>query len=145
VLDGSVELLGADGLGEVAVHAGGEAALAIALHGVGRHGDDGHMFARLPLALSQQPRGGEAVQLRHLHVHQHEVEGFAGECVQRFAAVVRNDGVVAQAFEQLERDLLVDGTVLGQQHVQPARRRGRGHRRSRLQRRRRPSRRLHCP
>src|SRR5882757_3220220 len=34
-----------DGFGDVVVHAGFETALAIALHGVGRHGDDDDMLA----------------------------------------------------------------------------------------------------
>ena len=43
------QLLDADRLGHVVVHARGQAFLAVALHGVGGHGDDARTGARLPL------------------------------------------------------------------------------------------------
>ena len=65
---------GADRLGDVAVEAGGQAALAVPLHGVGGQGDDREVRPRAPLGLPD--RGGrlEAVHLGHLHVHQDQVE-----------------------------------------------------------------------
>ena len=41
MFENAADVLMADGFGEVIVHAGGEAFLAVALHGVGGHGNDG--------------------------------------------------------------------------------------------------------
>ena len=67
----------ADRLGQVVVHAGGEAHLAVALHRVGGHRDDARALARRPSARMMLPRRFEAVHLGHLHVHQHHVVGLA--------------------------------------------------------------------
>ena len=45
-LDGLKEFPGLNGFGNVGVHASLQATLAIAFHGVGSHGDDGHMESR---------------------------------------------------------------------------------------------------
>jgi hypothetical protein len=42
-LDGCEEVLRLNGLGYVVVHTRGQTALAIALHRMGGHGDNGHM------------------------------------------------------------------------------------------------------
>ena len=74
LLDRGKERHRIDRLGQIAVHAGGEAALAIAAHRVRGHGDDPH--ARRGALLARADAGGrfEAAHLRHLHVHQHDVE-----------------------------------------------------------------------
>ncbi len=118
---GGGEFLGADRLGEVVVHTGGDARLAVALHGVGGHGDDPD---RLGAALGRDRPGADAagglqtVHLRHLHVHQHEVVRELLDGLHRFDAVRGDVGAVPHRFEHQERDLLVDGVVLGQQHPQ---------------------------
>ena len=88
--EGGLEVGLADRLGEIAVEAGGQAALAIALHGVGRQRDDRHVAAAFSLALANRPERLEAVHLGHLQVHQDDVE--AG-CLERGEgrAAVRGD------------------------------------------------------
>ena len=65
---------------------GRQAALAVALHGVGRQGDDRDVPAG---RRSRRADGGgrlEAVHLGHLHVHQDQVERLAASrAVERLA------------------------------------------------------------
>ncbi len=69
------EEVAAERLGQVGVHAGGEAALAFLEHGVGGERHDGHRVAAvLPLPAAQGAGGFQAVHDRHLHVHENAVE-----------------------------------------------------------------------
>ena len=72
-------------------------------------------------------RGLVPVHLRHLQVHQHQVERRRLRAIRqgldRLASVVGDLHGGADAFEQLNRDLLVDLVVLGEQNAraqQPA-------------------------
>src|SRR5262249_2110234 len=70
--NGADELVDADRLRDVALHAGFEARLAVAVHGVRGHRDD----PRPPLQghlLHDRTRCLEAVHFGHLHVHEHEI------------------------------------------------------------------------
>ncbi len=70
----TVEFGGLHGFHDVAVHAGLQTAVAVALHGVGGHGDDGQMLGvRLPPA--DLGGGFQTVHLGHLDIHQDEIEG----------------------------------------------------------------------
>ena len=60
-----------DGLGQVVLHARIQAALAVAFHGVGGHGDDGQVVE--PGFLADGSGGGQAIHFGHLDVHQHQV------------------------------------------------------------------------
>ena len=92
------ELLRADRLGEVVVHPGGEARLAVLDHGVRRHRDDAGAGLCRPRA-QISARGVETVHLGHLHVHQHDVVGLPLESLERLEAVRRDVGAVAQLVE----------------------------------------------
>ena len=63
-------------------------------------------------------RGGEAVHLGHLHVHQHDVVELARQRLEHLEAVGGDVGAVAHALEHAQRDLLVHGVVLGEQDAQ---------------------------
>lgn len=63
-----------DGLGEVGVHARGEAFLNVLMVGVGCEGDDGDVLRRLAVELSDGGGRLQAVHHRHLHVHQDRIE-----------------------------------------------------------------------
>ena len=73
-LDGRDQPIDVDRLREVAVHAGLQAALAVALHRVRGQRDDRHVRAGRALALADGRRGLEAAHDRHLHVHDDDVE-----------------------------------------------------------------------
>lgn len=59
-----------DGFGDVVVHAGSQATLAIVLEGKGRQGDDRCM--RVFRFLPQQAHRIQAIQDWHLHIHQNQ-------------------------------------------------------------------------
>jgi hypothetical protein len=116
-LQGGLELGGGVGLGEVVVHAGGEALVAVALHGVGGQGDHRQVVAALALPGAQQRGGLVAVHHRHLAVHQDGVEGLRGRQREGFLAVLGDGHREAQLLQHRAGELLVDRVVLGQQHM----------------------------
>src|SRR5207249_6678382 len=109
-----------DRLRDVVVHAGREAALAIARQGGGGRGDD-RRVPRRALARADGGGGLQAVELRHLDVHQDEVVGRGGERGERLATVRRHVGREARRLEQMERGQPVVGVVLDEQDAPPAR------------------------
>src|SRR5215831_19317158 len=88
------QLRGVDGLADVVVHAGFEAHLAIALHGVGGHGHDPRPLGERP-AFTDPPCCIESIQLGHLHVHEQHVVALPFEGGDRFESVGRNVGLIA--------------------------------------------------
>ena len=111
------QLVRTDRLGDVVIHPGGEAGLAVLGHRVRRHRDDARASLRRP-ALADPARSIETVQLGHLHVHEHDVVGLPLERLQCLEAVRRHVGAVAELVEEPECDLLVHGVVLGQEDPQ---------------------------
>ena len=74
-LDGRDQLVDVDWLRQIAVHAGFQAALAIALHGVsGQRDERQRAGAASASPLADRLRRLEPAHLRHLQVHQHDVE-----------------------------------------------------------------------
>jgi hypothetical protein len=68
------QLVAVDRLAEKVVHAGHQAALARVGEGVGRQGHDGHR-GRGPVGQrANLARGLDAVDARHVQVHQHQIE-----------------------------------------------------------------------
>ncbi len=111
------ELLGPDRLRDVVVHPGREARLAILGQRVRRHRDDVRTGLLRP-ALANLARRVEAVELRHLDVHEDDVVGLPLERLDRFAPVRCDVGAVTELFQQASRHLLVHGVVLGEQDAQ---------------------------
>ena len=70
-MEGGFNFAELDGLGEVVVHAGGEAAFAVAVKSVGGEGDDGGMG----VGAANGGGGFEAVHAGHLTVHEDKVVG----------------------------------------------------------------------
>jgi len=72
-----------------------EAFFAVALHGVGRHGDDINGFAALGLlALADLPRGFVSIHHRHLAVHQDDIIAVAPAGFQGLHPVAHDIGTV---------------------------------------------------
>ncbi len=117
-----IEFPGVDGLGEVAIHARGEAALTVAFHGMSRQRNDRQVRSAGAFFLAKCGGGFEPVHLRHLHIHQHEVKAFLLDGLERFASIGRQDNLVSPLFEQPHRQALVHRIVFGEQHAQNARR-----------------------
>ena len=84
------QVVALDGLGEVVVHPGLDAPLAVARHRVRGHRDDRHARPALGgLAGADAARRLEPVELGHLAVHEHEVVPRAAERLERLDAVLR--------------------------------------------------------
>src|SRR5258708_2864382 len=86
-LNGREQLRGPNGLDLEIVHAGRQAALAILLPRTRGQGDDGQMSPHGPLPLPNRLYDLEAVQFRHMHVQQQQVESALSRQGQRLAAV----------------------------------------------------------
>ena len=91
------ELSEVEGFGEVVVHAGGEAAFAVAVKSVGGEGDDGGMGARAA------DGGGsfEAVHAGHLAVHKDKVVGEGEGHGDGFEAVGGDIDLAANLAEEM--------------------------------------------
>ena len=105
-----------DRFGDVVVHPGVQASLAIVLHRVGGQRDDAR--PRRAVTLDDGSCRLQAVHFWHLHVHQDDVVHRFADRGYRLRAVVRDVGGVAHSLEQLQHELLVDGVVLGEQDPQ---------------------------
>ena len=98
--------------------AGGEKALPVALHGVRCDSDDRYMLAGPLLAGADRTGCLDAVQDRHLDVHQHEVERRVSQRLEGFLAVADDlDGVTAR-LQQGTSQTLVDDVVVDHQDVE---------------------------
>ena len=116
VFDGFDEVGRGDGFGEVVVHAGVEAAFAVAVHGVGGHGDDGELF---PAVVGADGAGGfDTVEFGHLDVHEDEVVVAGGEGFEGLFAVGGDVDDVAAFAEDGGDDLLVDEVVFGEEDAE---------------------------
>ncbi len=114
-------------LGEEAVHAGLQAGLLVARHGVGRERDDRH--AGLARVRKGTDGGGglKAIHHRHLAVHQHQVEARIAHLRHRLGTVDGQHPFLAKLVQHGGGDALIDRVVLHQQHPTqqfPDRRRG---------------------
>src|ERR1035437_9636404 len=113
------EVVQADRLGEMIVHAGLQAGFAVGGKGVGGEGDHGGV-ARAVFAAAQFAGGGVAVHPRHLAIHQdqHVVETL--QCRQGFLAVGHDVGVEAATLHLETGDALVDRVVFGDENAAAA-------------------------
>ena len=128
------ELFAIERLDQKAVHAGFETGVAILHQRIRRQRQDRRLAAGLAgLALADPPCGLDAVELRHLDIHQHEVIGRAGGFgrqpgFQRFLAIGGDDGKMPQPRQQRTHQQRVDLVVFRHQDRKAARRRDRGRR-----------------
>ena len=86
-------------------------------------------FAGFDFGGADAARGFDAVDARHLHVHQHQVVGAAGAArrvpgLDRRLAVARDRRTVAEPRQQRAREQRVDLVILGDQDRQALRRCG---------------------
>jgi len=102
-------------LAQVIVHANGEAALGLALDGIGGEGDDRH--AGLAGFFGGADGGGQLVAVHRRHMQVGEQDGViaAQPALQRLAAIVGDVGGLPEQHELLQDDFLVDLVVFGDQ------------------------------
>ena len=116
--EGCLQIALANGFGQVTVEAGRQTALAVALHGVGRQGEDRYVPFASRFAQPDRLNRFEAVHLRHLHVHENDVELTGVECIERLAAVGCDDHGMSDPLQHVDSHLLVHVMILGQQNPQ---------------------------
>ena len=110
--------VGLDRLGEVAVHAGGQTALAVALHGVGRQRDD----RRAPARSFSRCRIAAVASMPSITGICTSISTTSNACCSRASTASRplrdrRDGVPL-LLQQADRQTLIDEVVLGQQDAQ---------------------------
>ena len=125
-VDGAHQIRAADGLRQIIIHAGGEAVLAVALQGVGREGNDGHMrrgggairAGTLLFEPADFARGLDPVQIGHLHVHEQDIERMPVERADGLIAVGGHLDGVAHLAQDSGDEFAVDRVVLRHEHAQ---------------------------
>ena len=95
MVNGREQYRGASRFGQEIIHTGSQAAVAVLLPRTRGQGDDGQMSPHGLLPLPNRLDDLEAVQLRHMHVQQQQVEGSFPRQGQRLAAVGRQPHPVA--------------------------------------------------
>jgi hypothetical protein len=87
------------------------------MHGIRRHGHDRYIAFGWRKSAYLRHRA-DAVEFRHLDVHQDDVIGLADHGFDSEQAVIRNVHVVSVLFQQGHRELLIDALVFRQQDSQ---------------------------
>ncbi len=106
-------------LGNVIVHPGSEAALAVTGHGVCSHGDDRSALSALrPLHGADAGSRFEAIHLRHLHIHEDDVECLGARECHCFATIRRMGKRVAAPGQNAGGERAVDHVVFREQDAQ---------------------------
>src|SRR5580704_1682620 len=117
ILQNLVQLLRANRLGEVAVHARGQAFVPVTFHGVSGQSDDRLMQPAVFLLFPNGCSGLHSVHLRHLHVHENQIELLLFQRVQRFPAVAGYRHPMSSLLQQPRGQALVHGIVLREQNA----------------------------
>ena len=107
-----------EGFRKIVIHAGREAAVTVAFHGIGRKCNDRHahtIWMSGGLERANGTCGIETVQLRHVAVHQNCIESLALERGNGFKPFLRQLDVATEALQHRQRDDLVNCIVFGEQ------------------------------
>src|SRR5262249_10478989 len=106
-----------DRLRDVAVEACGRESLAVTLHGLRGHGEDRNGCGSF--VPTQACKRLDAVDVRELHVHQHQVRYVLGRQLHRLSACRRCKGAVARRLEDVAEELHVLLVVLDHEDLLP--------------------------
>src|ERR1035441_4270646 len=113
--DGIKQLVGAYGLGNIAVHASRQEAGPVAWHGVRRQGNDGNVPSGDCLLPPDRSSGFQAVHAGHLHIHKNYVEVLFRQCNQGSGSIGGCSYGVPLSPQEEGRHALVHQVVLGHQ------------------------------
>ena len=113
-----------DGFADVVVHSRRQTLLPVALHRVGRHGNDVCVppLRCAPPSFSRRPddfRGLVTIHLGHLAIHEHGIVGKPFQRLQCLQAVAHGVGRVTELAQLAQGDALIDRVVLGYQDALP--------------------------
>src|SRR5207302_5621578 len=101
------KFLRADRFTEVRIHAAIEAPLPVTFHGIAGHGNDRNVMASDFFALTNDSRRLETIHLRHLDIHENDVESLSMERLQRLRTIVSDLHSVPAHLEKLHRNLAI--------------------------------------
>ena len=113
--EGLGELRGADWFRQIAIHARGKTSLPITLYRVRRQSDDREVFSGLFLEAADGSGCLKAIHLRHLAIHQYQIEPLGCQLLHYFPAVVRQQHPVSRFFEEPYNEPLVHPVIFGNQ------------------------------
>lgn len=108
--NGSIEKALVDGLGDVSIHAGGEAGDSVGFLGLGRKRDDRQ--PRQAGLAPDAPGDFETVHFGHLHVHEHDIEVGRFQPGERLAAAAGKVGFHADCGEKIPSHLAIERIVI---------------------------------
>ena len=112
---GGQQRLHGHGLGQIVVHAGLQTAFAVACHGVSRQPDDGK--AGPTPVLPNLTGGFQAVEDRHLNIHEDQVAGVPLESLDGLQAMGSDEDVVPPLSQHAGNDLLIGEVVLDHENA----------------------------
>jgi hypothetical protein len=115
-LDDREKRFGVERLGNVIVHAGAQAAFAIAGERIGGQGNDGHADPARLLVLAYRAGRFEAIQHGHLHVHKNQVKDLPAGGVHGFLSVVSDDHRVTVFLKEADGEFLIGHVVFREQY-----------------------------
>ena len=115
--EGRGERLRRHRLRDVVVQAGRETPLAVALHGIGRQGDDGDATGCASFLGADRARGLEAIHVGHLAIHEHQIVDGVIESRDGLPAIRDHVDVMSGLLQQAHGDLLIHPIVLGDQNA----------------------------
>ncbi len=111
-----------DGFTDIVIHAGLDAGFAVAVEGIGGHGDDADAGAaggsEVSFQLADAPGGLVTVEFGHLAVHEDSVIGEAAEGFDGFEAIGDGVGGAAEFSQLAQGDFLVYGVILGEEDAE---------------------------
>ncbi len=113
-------------LAEVIIHASRQAFLTITQQGIGCQGNDGHACCLLAgrLTLANGVRGFIAILVRHLAIHEDDIEMIMCTEVDGLLTMLGQTHLTAHAGQYGRGHFLVHLVVFGQQHAHPGQRFG---------------------
>ena len=115
---GFAQTVAGDRFGQVIVHPGGQRRAAVVAQGVGGERHDRHPLAAAgAFELADFLGRLDPVHLRHLDVHQHQIEGPVLERGDSLVAVVGDGDAAAALAEQRAGDFGVDRVIFRHQHA----------------------------
>ena len=115
---GNHQLLKVDGFAHMIVHARRQTGLAVGLGRIGGHGDDRQVEPARQL--TNTPGGLQAIDIRHLDIHQHRIEGrlAAAHLLDALQSALGQADLGPLAGQQLGSHLAIEHVVLDHQQMQ---------------------------
>src|SRR5690348_14413982 len=107
-VDLAVEVFAPNGFGNIAVHSHLQATLLIGLEGGGGDGKDGYVAAAGPLTLADRGSSFVAIHLRHVDIHNYQIEAAPGELLERLTTIGDDFNLAVVFLQKPNGEALID-------------------------------------